>query len=229
MSDKRPVTENRYRCVAFDAVGTIIKAAPSVTDAYHMIASRFGSTHSRSEIKSKFYKVFASRQLELETNEESELQFWRAIVSEVVGPVQDDEACFQELYTHFAKPVSWIALPDAVATIQDLLRREVKVLVASNFDHRLHSVLDGHPGLSVIKDRIISAEIGWRKPSAKFYQQVCDVAACLPSEILMVGDDFQNDVVAAKESGLDAVHFAPNNDSTELRQMSSLSQVLPLL
>lgn len=222
-----PLGNPRYRYVAFDAVGTLIRANPSVASVYQFIGHRYGCQMGLAEIQMRFQESFAKRQLEEQTSETKEYTYWKEIVSEVIGAVDEAEACFKELYEHFARPESWELIPNSAETIETLQRWRIRVAVASNFDHRLRSVMAGHSGLSEIQTCVISSEIGWRKPSPQFYEALCQLSDCRPEEILMVGDDLQNDVIAAREAGLAACLFAPENlpQSSEIG-LTSLQDVL---
>jgi putative hydrolase of the HAD superfamily len=223
-------SNQRYQCVAFDAVGTLIHAQPSVVEAYSIIGNQHGANVHLDDVKRRFGTAFSSRQLKLTTSEAEELAFWKSIVSEVIGDVHDPDACFQELYNHFAKPESWRVDSYAASVIQGLIRYGIKIAIASNFDHRLHSVMDGHSELKQVSRRCISSEIGWRKPSLEFYYHLVTIAGCRAEEILMVGDDLENDVLGALESGLDAVHLTSQNEShSQVRQIQTLNDVLRLV
>lgn len=220
----------QYHCVAFDAVGTLIHAHPSVAEVYSIIGKRHGASLQQGEIKRRFSKAFVSRQLELTTSESAELTFWKSIVSEVVGEIQEPDACFQELYSHFAKPEAWTVDSDAAHIIRELMSQGIKIAVASNFDHRLHAVLDGHSELKQILLRCISSEIGWRKPSQEFFEHLTKITSCRADEILMVGDDLENDVLGARHSGLDAAHLTPKGAcNSGVLQIRSLREVLDLV
>lgn len=76
---------------------------------------------------------------------------------------------------------------------------------------------------------------GQRKPSLEFYQHiVSDLAAC-PEDLLMVGDSFDNDVLAANRAGIHAVWFNPktSEDRTSdlywtIHSLGQLLQVVPI-
>jgi len=51
--------------------------------------------------------------------------------------------------------------------------------------------------------------LGVRKPEPGFFRAVLHEADCAPVEAAMVGDDYQADVVGAKEAGLRAIWFNP--------------------
>lgn len=92
--------------------------------------------------------------------------------------------------------LDWIGLAAA---------RRLTIGVASNFDDRLRSVLAGLPELPFDRRLIISADVGWRKPAPRFFAAVAAAMACPPEQILMIGDDAENDVSAARAAGLQAI------------------------
>jgi putative hydrolase of the HAD superfamily len=81
--------------------------------------------------------------------------------------------------------------------------------LASNFDGRLRAVAAGLPELAPIGPIIVSAEVGWRKPAAEFFAAVERAFSWAASEVLLVGDDMDNDYVGATAAGLRAVLLDP--------------------
>jgi putative hydrolase of the HAD superfamily len=204
----------KLRWIAFDAVGTLIEPVPSAADAYYEVARRHGSRLSRDEISRRFQRTFRETERgkhaspgesRLATSESIEKERWRAIVSAVIDDVSNVDLCFDELFDHFARPESWKCFSDVKTTLDRLRRMGLNVAIASNFDGRLHGVCDG---LDVLRDfacRVISAEVGFRKPSPRFFEALLSVAGCRPEELLMVGDDDENDCAGARRVGIDAV------------------------
>lgn len=226
---------SRCKWVAFDAVGTLIEPTPSVAVVYASIGNRYGAQLSEDEVRQRFHQLFSARQFDLETDEQTELNFWREIVVGVLADAGQNECCFQELYAHFARPESWSVNADVVEMFEALQQRGIQIAVASNFDHRLHAVIDGYPELSPILHRHISAEIGWRKPSPAFFELLWKNCGCLPEEIMMVGDDLNNDVIAARNAGVASVHYVPTIASSriiedvEVPRISALRDLLSLV
>ena len=65
-------------------------------------------------------------------------------------------------------------------------------------------------GLETYFHEVLTArELGARKPERAFFEAILDVAGCASIEAVMVGDDYQADVVGAKEAGLRAIWFNP--------------------
>lgn len=220
--------KNPIRCVAFDAVGTLIYPEPSVAKVYWTAGQQFGSQQTPDQVRAGFQQVFldlaAGARGDYSTSEADEKKRWRQIVGQVLYDVRELDPCFEMLHTHFAKPAAWRTFPDVAETLQTLEAQGLKVLAASNFDERLHPICDDLPDLRPLRERVISASIGWHKPSPNFYRRLVEIADCPAEQILMVGDDLENDVVAARASGLQAVWInRGEQDSTtaigDLRQL----------
>lgn len=209
--------------IAFDAVGTLLFADPPVHLAYYRIGKKHGSAARPDEVLHRFRSAFARRTEvaagDLDTavaegapmsgggGEERERQFWRTVVADVLPDVRDAEACFEELFAHFAQPGAWQCFADVEETLQEARRRGLRLAIASNFDARLHALCDGHPPLTMIERRLISSEVGARKPQAEFYRALLAACGCAPEELLFVGDDPENDVDAPARLGIRAVHL----------------------
>jgi putative hydrolase of the HAD superfamily len=226
-----------YRWIAFDAVGTVIQPTPPAGDVYYEAARRFGSRLGRDEVSRRFKQAFrdterqntaADLALRLATSEVREKARWQEIVATVIDDISDDAACFAELFGHFARPQSWTCFEDVPAALAWLKAKGYGVAIASNFDSRLHSVCDGIDVLKQIDLRIISSEVGCRKPGRAFFEALVAGTGCQPGEVLMVGDDFANDIEGARQAGLGAVLINRKGEPGP-GEIASLSQLIELL
>ncbi len=223
----------QVRAVFFDAVGTLIHPEPSAGQVYAQVGQRFGSQIPSYEIRQRFVVAFAEQErLDAErghrTDEERERQRWWSIVSRVLDDVADQQGCFQALYEHFARPSSWRVESGAAEVLAALCRRGLRVGLASNFDHRLRTVLAGLSDLSDLELVVISSEVGWKKPAPEFFAQVCQAVQLSPGEILYVGDDRDNDFEGASRAALHARLFDPLR-SSGLNEQHSLRRLDELL
>lgn len=217
ISNRIAVDPRRIRCIAFDAVGTLIHPSPPAAEAYHRFALKFGSRLPADEIARRFRAAFratergdidghdSSPSPRLTTSEEIEFQRWKSIVTRVIDDIADCDGCFADLFRHFALPESWGCFSDVAETLERLRRGGIRIALASNFDGRLHAVSDGIPEIRDISCRVISSEVGYRKPSPEFFAALLARLDCRPEELLMVGDDRENDSDGAGISGIPAV------------------------
>ncbi len=92
--------------IVFDAVGTLIRAVPSVAEAYLDAARHFGWDGDLSEIDQRFQGSFASlsgRQHDWQTNEALQRKRWRQLVGRVFHelPSSKVDGIFEQLWIHF--------------------------------------------------------------------------------------------------------------------------------
>lgn len=222
------------RAVFFDAVGTLLFPAPAAPDVYAGAARRRGVECGPADILARFATAFraeeaADRAAGWVTSEEREVARWRRIVAETLPGVPDPDGCFRELYDHFADPANWAVSPDAAAVFAALQSRGIAVGLGSNYDARLCRVLDGHPGLDALRERVVvSATVGHRKPAAAFFDEVTRLAGCDRGAIVFVGDDVGNDYAGATAAGMRAVLLDPGGRFPEVeRRIERLTELNP--
>jgi putative hydrolase of the HAD superfamily len=204
------------RAIFFDAVGTLLFPQPPATSVYWEVSQRFGSGLSVATIRDRFAAAFAreeeiDRQRDWHTDEEREKRRWQDIVAAVLDDVSDPGSCFQTLYHHFALPGAWKVHEEAAGLLPKLADGGYVLGLASNLDCRLRSVVAGFPELRPMRHLAISSEIGWRKPSPRFFAAMTETCGCRADQVLYVGDDLVNDYDGARAAGLRALLFDPGN------------------
>lgn len=215
------------RAVVFDAVGTLIAPCPPVEEVYAALGKQYGSKLDPATIGVRFRKAFreternslpegaqlaAGTNAPYVTSEQAEHERWRAIVAASLPDVTDPEACFSALWIHFGDFRHWTVYDDASLTLDRLRQGGMLTALASNFDSRLHRVCDGFESTKAVTMRFVSSEVGHRKPARQFFDAVlAGLRTKLPDltskEVLMVGDDRENDVGGARNAGFRAVRI----------------------
>ena len=180
------------RAVFFDAVGTLIHPEPPVAEVYQAVGRRHGSRLDVGGVAARFARAFAAEEQAdcrsgQRTDEERERRRWQAIVAAVLDDVDDPSGCFRELHEHFGRPAAWACPAGTTEALHDLAVRGYVLGVASNFDRRLRSVAGGLAPLRAVRHLVISSEIGYRKPAAPFFEEVCQRARCLCRLDALVG------------------------------------------
>jgi putative hydrolase of the HAD superfamily len=220
------------RAVFFDAVGTVLHPEPAAVEVYADVGHRHGSQLDAADIRAGFRTAFLRQEMvdrhnDWRTSAQRELERWRSIVFEVLHDAVDREACFRELYEHFARPASWRCDGTPDRLFAALASRGFMVAMASNFDERLRRVLAGWGEGGALRHVVISAEVGWRKPSPRFFEAMCQAVDLMPPEILYVGDDRVNDFEGALAAGCRAVLFDPAGQMREVApRIAALSELL---
>lgn len=224
------------RCVLFDAVGTLIYPDPPVAAAYGTVGRTHGSCFSDAQIAERFRQAFC-RQEELDsqshdssTDETRERRRWEAIVAEVFNDLRDTTVVFSQLWRHFADPANWRLFDDVAQVWQALTQREMTLGVASNFDRRLRHVCAGLPPLDRCHRIFVSSELTARKPAKSFFRQIEQALSMPPQDIVLVGDDWANDYLAARDAGWRSLFLDRGGQRRAgIEQIVSLRELPPLL
>jgi putative hydrolase of the HAD superfamily len=97
------------------------------------------------------------------------------------------------------------AFDDAAPALRELRSRGLRVVVASNWDCSLPSVLE-RIGLAPLLDAVVSsAVVGAAKPDPRLFEAGLAAAGCSAAEALYAGDSVETDVEGARAAGLQAV------------------------
>ena len=186
--------------VLFDAVGTLIYLPRTVGDHYREAALPFGVDLSPSQLDHAFRAAWKDAPALASTigpRPDDDKGWWRDLVRRVIDdtlpvaqrPSFPFDAYFEAVHARFAMPGVWFAYPEVTGVLADLESRGLKLGLVSNFDRRLHAVLD-HLGLAGFFAKvIISSEVGIDKPDPAIFRLALDTLAARPAEAVHVGDD----------------------------------------
>jgi HAD superfamily hydrolase (TIGR01549 family) len=95
--------------------------------------------------------------------------------------------------------------PDTVLTL-DSLRKDYQLsLISNTFKEGFDALRQKYPIDGWFTDVLLSYEVGAIKPSMKSFEALLRQTNLKPTEVLMVGDDYHDDVLAANEAGIAAV------------------------
>jgi putative hydrolase of the HAD superfamily len=194
--------------VVFDVVGTLVEPSPSVAVAYQQAALRHGLTVDADVIQLRFKSAWRRQEAvdaetvpAFATSRSREAERWRAIVDEVFGGSPVSGAIFADLWEHFGRVESWQPLAHGRNLVRLAIDAGMTVALASNFDERLLAIAERLEPLSWVPHVFASSEIGWRKPAPEFFRWVERRLGCEPADVLLVGDDPELDVAAARRAG----------------------------
>ena len=78
--------------------------------------------------------------------------------------------------------------------------------------------------------------MGYRKPDPRFFEALMQKLEIDPENVISVGDKYENDIVAARKSGIHAIWFNMKNDPGEypeadliISQMSQLEEAISMI
>ena len=205
---------SRYKAVFFDVGGTLLRVHPSVGEVYAMHARSFGFHGSGDELDERFRCVWEEsggvESLGRQSNEAAERRFWRDIVFRVFEPydgLRNFENYFERVYTAFCGKDHWHIFEDVVEScIFDKLKKEGVVLgVISNWDSRLHAILESTDLAKHFDFILASAEVGSTKPDGKIFAEALKQSGVMPQDTCHIGDEPRADVYGAETAGMDAI------------------------
>lgn len=113
------------------------------------------------------------------------------------------------------------------------LKKKYKIALLTNGDakgqrKKVSNAID----LDIFDCVVISGETPYHKPAKELYDLTIEKLGCEPSEAVMVGDNFANDVYGAINAGLDAIWFTAENnhcDNCHIKRISKLTDLLNIL
>lgn len=210
------------RALLFDAAGTLIEPAEPVAEVYARHAAAFGLMLEAAVIREAFGHAFVSCGDPVwkshPEGDGAEREWWRQVVGLTLGraagrPLPEDLAreCFEALFGHYASSVAWRVFPEVAEVLDQARRAGFRVAVVSNFDRRLHRVLEG-AGLS-FEFVLTSADAQSRKPDPSIFHQALGRLALSPDEVLHAGDSAAADGDGARAAGIEPYLVdRPRND-----------------
>jgi putative hydrolase of the HAD superfamily len=205
----------RIRAIVFDVGGTLIYPADPVGETYARFARLHGVKLQAEPTTTAFREAMKSsvpRPKGGIPNDGNDRAWWKQVVNRSLHEnaftdAAAFEAFFEDVYLFYAKPEAWGIYPEALEVLEALRDRPVDLIVLSNWDARLHSVLDGCGLGEHLPQRFISAELGWEKPDPAIYRHVAEILRLSPGSLLSIGDDPKNDVEGPRKAGWQAMQI----------------------
>ncbi len=201
------------KAILFDAGGTLICPARPVGETYARFARAHGVKLEAESTTAAFRQAFRSlspRAKGTVPANGDDRAWWKQVVRGALSghaflESPRFETFFEEVYLHYARPEAWEVYPEVMEVLEALRDEPVEIAVLSNWDARLHAVLDGLGLGEHLPRRFISSELGWEKPDPAIYRHVAEALDLPPKALFSIGDDRRNDVEAPVKAGWKAV------------------------
>lgn len=221
------------RVIFFDAAGTLFHLREPVGDTYARIAAKHGVTADPRALEKAFRTAWKALPSPLHPEgmppADDDRSWWREVVwltfvqatasRDASGAVDDGvdvfEPMFAEMYEHFANAEAWQLHEDTLPALEKLREHAsghgqpdgapLRLFVLSNFDCRLHPILEGLGIASFFEQVLLSSEVGASKPHARMFDAALAAAGNVPaSQCLHIGDDEHCDFAGAQTAGMQA-------------------------
>lgn len=200
------------RAVLFDAGATLLHPDPPVEVVYAREFAADGARFTEETLMRALTRAWEDVHASPETNRyggvRGEPDFWLAFLNRVRsfldgGTVSPD--AFERLARHFRSPAAWVVYDDVIATLEELLRRDFKLAVVSNWDSYLPKLLAELELDSFFAALAVSAIEETGKPGAEIFHRACRRVGVEPAEALHIGDSVAEDLEGARRAGLSAL------------------------
>lgn len=212
------------RGVFFDAGFTLVEPVLPVGEAYFRSARALGVELPEDSFRARLaqawrevHRAYRSAHPDLESSDDLEREAWRRFTLHVAEPFEELRKMHARwlalLFEHFDGPAAWRPIDGARELLGALRQRGLAVGVVSNWHSVLHEILEGH-GLAREVDFILtSAEAGRKKPHPGIFAKALERVGLSPSEVVHIGDSWDDDVLGARGAGLSAIHFCRAADA----------------
>ena len=211
--------------IAFDAAGTLFEPAEPVENIYADTFSTLGFGLPESTWKTAFQKAFTITPdpiyPETGDGDAVEKDWWRDFVrraAEATGTRPDPDTmneAFDELFDHYAAGSAWKLFPETRDVLASLKSKGIGLAITSNFDSRLHGVIE-ELGIASQFDLVLtSGQVCARKPSPRILQKLMAETGVPPEKCCLAGDSLTADKGAAEAAGVRFFHIdRPQTDLT---------------
>ena len=202
------------RAVFLDALGTLVELEPPWVFLRERVPAEVSDERLVAAVRTEmdYYREHAHEGRDPESLEDLRRRCAGVLSDELGVPVTAEE---------LVDSVRLNAYPDAEAALARLRERGLRLVVVSNWDCSLSTVLE-RCGLAALLDGVVSsAEAGARKPDPAIFAAALELAGCEAPEALHVGDTREEDLDGARAAGIRALLL----DRDGAGDISSLDQI----
>jgi putative hydrolase of the HAD superfamily len=201
------------KAVVFDLDDTLFDHTTSATNAIQAWVPALGVTYSADlirqwfEIERRNFDGWLAGRLTHQGQRRGRLLEFLPLIGRPV-PGTDDE--LDEIFAGYLKfyRQNWAAFPDARPALEVARSNGWRIGVLTNGSTPQQNAKLAAIGLAGFIDVVSTSEsLGFSKPAVEAYHLTCEALGVDPADTLMIGDNFELDVVAARAAGLTAHHL----------------------
>ncbi|MBI3192097.1 MAG: HAD hydrolase-like protein, partial [Pedosphaera parvula] len=144
--------------ITFDVGGTLIEPWPSVGHVYAEVAGRFGVDGVAVEALNQRFAAAWRAKVNFDYSQPAWFELVRQTFGEHARTLPDDY--FPALYERFAEPDAWRTYDDVVPALEQLATSGLRLAVISNWDDRLHVLLERLNLRHFFERVIVSCDVG---------------------------------------------------------------------
>jgi putative hydrolase of the HAD superfamily len=186
------------RAILLDAAGTLIHPSEPVAGVYARYFAAAGWPVEAARLEDAFRSAFGGEgdpsYRDFPEGDLAERAWWRKVVAAtarhagVEMPGDALERCFAGLFDHYASGEAWTVFPEVRPQLAHWRADGFRLAVVSNFDRRLHRILDDLDLASACDAVVCSADARARKPNPAIFREALDRLGVSPAEAVHIGD-----------------------------------------
>lgn len=146
-----------------------------------------------------------------------------------LGVQQPDGLAATQIYRK-AYQAHWSVIEGGPELLTTLRERGLKIGVLTNYISEIQTEKLAHCGLTPLVDVMLCVdEIPAAKPDPRSYQAICECLEIKPTEAIMIGDHWENDVQGAIRFNMSAIWLNRHDNTTpnpEIPEVTELKDVL---
>jgi putative hydrolase of the HAD superfamily len=119
-------------------------------------------------------------------------------------------------------------IPGALELLNYLKGRYVMHIITNGFKEIQGIKMDGSGLTPFFVHNINSEDVGVRKPNPRIFEYAFDLAGTNAGESLMIGDDWEADIIGAKNIGMDQVYLKLNNQRHNVHPTFTITSLTEL-
>jgi putative hydrolase of the HAD superfamily len=216
-----------------DALGTLVALEPPAPRLRAELAARFGLEVSEQEAARAIAAEIAYYRSHLDEGRDAAgLASLRRRCAEVLRSALPGDGArldVDPLVEALLAALHFTAFPDVRPALRSARERGQRLVVVSNWDVSLLSVLRGLELEPLLDGIVTSAGAGARKPSPAIFEQALGLADVRAADAIHVGDTLDEDVAGAQAAGIEPVLIrrADGPPVPGVRTISSLAELAP--
>jgi putative hydrolase of the HAD superfamily len=208
----------RTRAVFLDALGTLVELEPPWVHLREFVPDRIDDETLIRAVRAEmtYYRTHAG-----EGRDQASLADLRRRCAELITRELGSEISVEQLLSS----VRFAAYADASPALAGLREQGLKLIVVSNWDVSLETVLERCGLARLLDDVVSSAAAGVPKPDPAIFEVALELAGCEPGEALHVGDTLEEDIEGARAAGIRAL-LIDREGRGDIASLSEISEHL---
>ncbi len=131
-------------------------------------------------------------------------------------------------------PIQTAMFPNALETVKSLKSEGYPLHMITNGFREVQTIKIENCGLApYFQELICSEDIGKNKPDKDIFHYSMRLAGCSANQSVMIGDDYEVDILGANAVGMHTIHFDPEQKFQDvkgewrIRELNQIPEILP--